>query len=293
MGIESSNRGTLRGAVFGSMIGLVVGMLLVVAFPAMAGPVGEVAAEPWDPLLLGKLNTIDSISVLRGAPESHLLRLKHMGTQGTALQLAVTPGNAPLWVNSSTQVARLNADLLDGQHAAEFAGAGHNHDADYLGIGDQAADSDTVDGNKGIELVRVAHAETNNVDDATVFGGGDSGILLSTSITAPVAGLLFIVGSAESYVLISGADGDQYTCELSVGIAEVTGSRRFMRPAKQDPPYTNANDQNCATNGVKEVTAGAHTVALVVGARGTSEPKAYFDGASLQVLFVPFDATGN
>ena len=40
---------------------------------------------------------------------------------GTPLGLAAKSGYAPLWVNSTTQVARLNADYVNGYHASAFA----------------------------------------------------------------------------------------------------------------------------------------------------------------------------
>jgi hypothetical protein len=39
----------------------------------------------------------------------------------------VTTGTAPLAVNSETKVTNLNADMLDGEHASEFAGITHTH----------------------------------------------------------------------------------------------------------------------------------------------------------------------
>ena len=41
------------------------------------------------------------------------------------VQVSVAEGTAPLSVNSRTQVANLNADMLDGKHASEFASNSH------------------------------------------------------------------------------------------------------------------------------------------------------------------------
>jgi hypothetical protein len=58
----------------------------------------------------------------------------------TANQFAssIASGTAPFEVNSSTVVTNLNADLLDGNHAAAFAAASHTHDhgAGLTGLSD-------------------------------------------------------------------------------------------------------------------------------------------------------------
>jgi hypothetical protein len=46
-----------------------------------------------------------------------------------------TTGTAPLTVASTTAVANLNADLLDGNHSSAFAPASHNHDAGNITTG--------------------------------------------------------------------------------------------------------------------------------------------------------------
>lgn len=47
------------------------------------------------------------------------------------VQSTISTGTSPLTVASTTVVTNLNADLLDGQHAAAFATASHNHDTLY------------------------------------------------------------------------------------------------------------------------------------------------------------------
>lgn len=51
------------------------------------------------------------------------------------LQSDVATGTAPLVVASTTVVTNLNADLLDGNHAAAFALASHNHAASHITSG--------------------------------------------------------------------------------------------------------------------------------------------------------------
>lgn len=317
MGMKSSENGMLRGAVLGSAIGFVAGMLLLAAFPAVADPGGAVAAEPGDPLRLARINGIDQMTVLRGAPEGQLLRLRNTDPDGTALQLRVEPGNPPLWVSSSTRVSRLNADMVDGRHAEAFATAGHDHDLDYLAVtgkaadadlldgrdssafleaAAQAADSDTVDGFDANQLVRVAHAATDDVDEVAVFGGGAAadGDILSAQITAPGPGLLFIVAGTDSWLAGSDAEGIRFSCSLQVDDGEVIGSERYVRPAVVDLSHTHNDEEDCVTSGVQQVAAGSHQVDLhIAGRKGAALfPVVTFRDASLQVLFVPFDSTG-
>jgi hypothetical protein len=177
------------------------------------------------------------------------------------LRLYSPEGVPPLMVTDDALVADLNADLVDGSHAGD--------------------------------LVRVAHAETNDVDEATVFGGNHYGYLLTTDIVAPSAGLLYVVGSAESFLSGVGPAGDTYTCDIRVNTNTVLGTARDVRVDFVDTSSTYADEGNCSTNGVKEVTtAGTYTVDLVVFSRNLSVPQALFGAASLQVLFVPFGADG-
>lgn len=88
-----------RATVF--LVGLAVILALVfgVASVALAG-VGVGA-----PFHLGKINTVDKVSTLVNEG------------RGPALSLQASSG-APLKVNSTTRVAKLNADTVDGMHAS-------------------------------------------------------------------------------------------------------------------------------------------------------------------------------
>jgi len=80
------------------------------------------AAVPGDPFRLGQINTIGRVSQLAGAVASPLLVVDNNGT-GTALDLRVEAGKAPMRVNSDAPVKNLNADKVDGREAADFARA--------------------------------------------------------------------------------------------------------------------------------------------------------------------------
>lgn len=68
---------------------------------------------------LGKTNKVNATSALSGTTSGTMLKISNFGTGGT-LNLRVGKGRAPFSVSSSTQVAKLNASLLDGLSANSF-----------------------------------------------------------------------------------------------------------------------------------------------------------------------------
>jgi hypothetical protein len=72
---------------------------------------------------LGKTNTVNAITTLVGSVTGPSLRLDNNSTNSaaTALDLQVEPGKTPMKVNSTTKVANLNADMVDGKDPAEFS----------------------------------------------------------------------------------------------------------------------------------------------------------------------------
>jgi hypothetical protein len=97
---------------------IVFGLAFVLALVVGIGT-AALAAVPGDPFRLGKTNTIDQMSTLVGSASGTLLRINNDGS-GPALDLRVEPGEAPMNVNSTTQVNGLNADQVDGQSANDF-----------------------------------------------------------------------------------------------------------------------------------------------------------------------------
>lgn len=67
-----------------------------------------------------------SLSVAGALTE--VMRLTSAGVSASTYTSTVATGTAPFVVASTTAVTNLNADLLDGQHAAAFAAASHTHD---------------------------------------------------------------------------------------------------------------------------------------------------------------------
>ncbi len=106
------------GFAMGRIIVFCVGLtaLLVLGFGVAAT---VLAAEPGDPLRLGKTNAINRLTRLVDNRASPLLQVKNDG--GPALNLVVPDGTAPLVVSSGAgQVFNLDADLFDGQESIDF-----------------------------------------------------------------------------------------------------------------------------------------------------------------------------
>ncbi len=81
-----------------------VGLMLVVGLDYVS------YAATGQSMVLGKANEASKVTALKRT------------TSGPALKLTVKPGSAPLAVNSSKKVAKLNADRLDGLDAAALSG---------------------------------------------------------------------------------------------------------------------------------------------------------------------------
>jgi len=116
----------------------------VVAYVALFfAMTGTAAAATGGTFVLGRSNAETSTATVSNS-------------RGTPLSLKASSGHAPLSVNSSVRVPRLNADLLDGLHSSAFLRAeGKATDADkldgldstaFLPATGKAADADKLDG---------------------------------------------------------------------------------------------------------------------------------------------------
>ena len=161
--------------------------------------------------------------------------------------------------------------------SAETAGrADSAASADSATTAGSAADAALLGGREADSLVRIAGTTDTNPPE------GADGDIVSTSITAPTSGYLHIVGSVDSG--IGGSSSDGFDCVLDLDDAEIPGSLYSVRVT--DPGN---DEENCATNTVVEVDAGAHTVDL----RGNGVGSAVkFFKANLNVIFAPFGPTG-
>jgi len=134
----------------------------------------------------------------------------------------VATGTAPLIVASETLVANFNADLLDGSHAAAFAGATHASDHTTGGGDELDADKADIDWNPSNYTPATDPAEADSVDNLTAhlygidqslgakkyrwknitFDGGGSAVAAGTEID-----VVWPAGTIKEYVLLGDRSG--------------------------------------------------------------------------------------
>ena len=105
----------------GVMLGAVVGGMTLVSTAALAGT-GIGGA-----LNLGRTNTVNASTVLRGSTNGQQFRVSNSASTGsstTGIGIHTAANKPPLAVDSKTKVNNLNADLLDGQTSAAFVAGG-------------------------------------------------------------------------------------------------------------------------------------------------------------------------
>ena len=102
-----------RGKV--TLLTVMVALTLATVTPAVAANGGS--------FLLGKANVATAVTLLKGTVAGPALQVYNPSTSAsaTAALFQVASGQPPFKVNSSTKVANLNADQLDGQDSSAFA----------------------------------------------------------------------------------------------------------------------------------------------------------------------------
>ena len=150
-----------HGFFKGVILGAVTSTLVLAAATAMAGTgIGAV-------FNIGKTNTVDAQSTLKGSSSGKTLQLTNSGA-GSALGLSVATGKAPLTVNSGVKVAKLNADRLDGIDSDGFLRAnGKAQDAVHADTADSADEATHAAGANIASVAQVAF----NANDAGQLGG--------------------------------------------------------------------------------------------------------------------------
>ena len=113
---------------------------------------------------LGETNKVNATSSLTGSTKHSMLSVTNNGA-GSALSLQVGKGKAPLSVNSSAQVSKLNASLLGGLAASQFVQGG----GQSRSFGFSMSASSTP---KQINLLSVPDFGTLNVICASDGSGG-------------------------------------------------------------------------------------------------------------------------
>jgi hypothetical protein len=128
--------GRTASMVFG--LALVLGLLFGAASMAFGANGGN--------FILGQNNTATLLTKLTGNVNGAAMQVvnNNADANDTALSLSVQAGEAPMRVNSSTQVSNLNADFVDGRSASSFVA----NSTYRLGQGQERLGEELGDGSK-------------------------------------------------------------------------------------------------------------------------------------------------
>ncbi len=176
------------------------------------------------------------------------------GNANPALDIQTNTNVPPMTVNSTTNVANLNSDLVDGYHASS--------------------------------LNRIAYAS----DDSTVDGDAASAGRITATITAPARGYIIVSGSA--YIFNETGNGaDDALCYLQVNNSTLAGSTRWVDTDYTGAAGGLMDEVSCATNGGFQVcNTGAYTIDMEFSSIGTDLNVL---DSSLVAEFVPFNGAGS
>jgi hypothetical protein len=164
----------------------------------------------------------------------------------------------------------VDAGMLEGQTAADFATSGHNHDGEYVA---QSGSATTAS-----DLLRVAYytfegPKTRN--DYATIGTFD--------ITAPVDGFLMLSTSIQYRAEVT---REWVYCGFELDGTLVNNSATNDIESSPTTPIRSS----CDTEGVVPVTAGDHTITLLGYYYLSGDT--YFEWGTASALFVPFDGSG-
>jgi hypothetical protein len=155
-----------------TVLAVVTALTLVTASAAFAGSgIGGV-------FNLGVTNSVDAITTLVGNVAGPSLRIDNNSTAtgSTALDLQVESGKAPMKVNSTAKVGKLNADQLDGKDSSAFASSSHTHSGADITSGTVEADriEDGPGSNLNADQLDGLNSTDLTVGMATVSGLGNN-----------------------------------------------------------------------------------------------------------------------
>jgi len=240
--------GSWRPAVLGAAVAAV----LVMSFPVMAAVGGN--------LVLGQANSADAMTSLSGAATTNL-RVTNTQAGSPALDLRVAAGSPPLKVNSTTRVANLNADRLDGKHGSA-----------YLPVGGKAADSALLDGRQ-LSQVRPFVSTCSSAD---VSGGL---LMCQIEVEIPSAGTLIFSGSVDAEYT-GFAETSVLVCYFLIdGWVETETYRHAVLTPAEKYGF-------CASEGHRsDLSVGTHTMTFYTSSSDSGETP--LGSASAEWLFVP------
>jgi hypothetical protein len=254
--------------------------------PAMAVAfVALLAALSGTAVALPGRNTVDSGDLKRGAVKNSDIaqravtgsKIRNGAITASKIRNGTITGSKI--GNGTITGAKLANDTVTGAQINEstLATVPRAEHANTATTATTATNANTLGGHAANSLVRVASAGVDS--DALV---GESGTALSTAIAAPSAG--FLVINAGSDVVVTDPVADvAVDCSIEVdGTASLPSARTISLGADN-------TEENCTTETVVQVAAGNHSIDFEYA---DVDPSTTVGASSLQVLFVPFGATG-
>ncbi len=236
----------------GRTASMVFGLALVLAL--VVGVTSAAFGADGDFFKVGKANLASAVSTLTKSGA------------GPALKLNVDSG-APLAVNSTTKVAKLNADRIDNREASSFAN----------GVGGVATNADKLDGKDSDEILPFVRAQ-KDVDPWTTPLQSTTPLAANTvSVDAPTDGFLVIVGSGQ---LANGHTNTQDFLLRAMLDGTETAGQAALRLA---PNHFDMASYNVTV----PVSAGEHTVTSQVYRFGCEGCTFTVNRNNLSVMFVP------
>jgi len=232
-----------------AMLAMAMVVIATVAVAPMA--TAQEAQKNGKPWILGKLNnTATKTTGLIGKVATAAALQVTNKAGGTALDLRVLTGVAPLTVNSTTKVANLNADLLDDKDSTDF-----------LAKGSVRADGNIAD------------------SPAVAVAPGATAIPISKTFTAPSDGFVMVTGSVGSVINAAGIGVLGYQVRVD-GVPATSDPLAYALNTDSTSIFFDSG----AVTAVVPVTAGSHTVDLQVTEFGNGSAVL---GRSVTANFVP------
>jgi hypothetical protein len=208
------------------LLAVVAALTLATASVAVAGSgVGGV-------FNLGQTNTVNAITKLVGSVTGASLVVDNnsTGTGATALDLQVEPGKTPMKVNSTTKVANLNSDQVDGKGAnallrvASFTGASPL----ATGTSNGTVATTTINAPASGFLVITAGSDLSNLEESAVVG---CRILVDN-----------VYGSgSQRYMRLNASQGhvnEEEDCSTNAVVPVQAGTHTVVLNADNDAPHT-------------------------------------------------------
>ncbi len=227
-----------RSGFRAGLLGVVVGAMVVMGLP--------VVASVGDAILLGKTNTGNAETMIRGSEPGPLVRIDNNNANGNAVRFQVEAGNAPFTVDSDVRVKKLNADKLDGRSSGAYMKK-NDYDTDRDGVVDSAA-------------VKIRSA-TDSFDVDMALDGPDRVRCVTTSLT--LTGTTTVVGAGGLSLVPYGTSSNVIYGRVVYSSNGGSNWFAFNGAGVGDVPGGGTEEAAVPINGVETLGAGTYTFSIL------------------------------